>query len=190
MRNTPQTPETPHHLRTWLRGGATALAAAVSLVLLPFAASSAQAAPSAIPSGMTWTVLAKGDGTVRVGADASTDAYNGDTAATATLPLLCLRVNGSAVPAGITPDFYAGWSRGTVAATPPVLGKTLTSRAVADALCAQYYGSGWRMAEFHDGRYGSDLELSGGWSFWAYGYVPDGTRFWTAIDDQPANPWN
>lgn len=42
----------------------------------------------------------------------------------------------------------------------------------------------------HDGRYGANLEYSGGWSFWAHGYVPDGARFWTAIDDQPANPWN
>ncbi|WP_086708528.1 hypothetical protein [Streptomyces antimycoticus] len=94
------------------------------------------------------------------------------------------------MPAGIAPDVCAGWLRGTVAATPPVLGKTLTGRAVADALCAQYYGSRWRMAEFHDGRYGSDLVLSGGWSFWAYGCVPGGTRCWTAIDDQQANPWN
>ncbi|GAA2315867.1 flagellar hook-length control protein [Streptomyces violaceusniger] len=186
-----KTPKAPKHLRTWLRGSATALAAVASLVLLPFAASPAQADSSAIPSGMTWTVLAKGtDGTIRVGADSATDAYNGDTAATATLPVLCLRVTGSAVPSGITPDFYAGWSRGTVAAAPPVQGKSLTSRAAADAICARYYGADWREAEFHDGRYGANLEASGGWSFWAHGYVPEGTRFWTAINDQPANPWN
>ncbi|MGR3933355.1 hypothetical protein [Streptomyces sp. BRA346] len=177
-------------MRTLLRRSAAAFAAAASLVLLSLNATPARADSSAIPSGMTWTVLDKGNGTVRVGADAATDPYNGDTAATATLPLLCLRVNGSGVPSGITPDFYAGWARGTVAATPPVLGKTLTSRATADALCAQYYGADWRMAEFHDGRYGANLEASGGWSFWAYGYVPDGTRFWAAINDQPANPWN
>nr|WSZ94754.1 hypothetical protein OH820_03045 [Streptomyces sp. NBC_00857] len=77
-----------------------------------------------------------------------------------------------------------------MAATPPVQGSTLTGRAVADGLCVQYYGAGRRMAEHHDGRYGANLEYSGGWSFWAHGYVPDGARFWTAIDDQPANPWN
>ncbi|MEU8869645.1 hypothetical protein AB0D24_00555 [Streptomyces javensis] len=178
-------------MRKLLRRVAAAFAAAASLVLLSLNAAPAQADSSAIASGMTWTVLAKGtDGTIRVGADSATDAYNGDTAATATLPLLCLRVNGSAVPSGITPDFYAGWARGTVAATPPVLGKSLTSRAAADAICARYYGADWREAEFHDGRYGANLEASGGWSFWAYGYAPEGTRFWTAINDQPANPWN
>lgn len=179
-------------MRKLLQRGAVALCALASLALTPLGAAPAQAAPSAIPSGMTWTVLDKqpANGTVRVGADSQTDPYNGETPATATLPLLCLRVNGSAVPSGITPDFYAGWASGTVAATPPVLGRQLTSRAVADGLCAQFYGTGWRMAEFHDGHYGPNLEATGGWSFWAYGYVPDGTRFWTAINDQPANPWN
>lgn len=179
-------------MRKFLRQGIVGLSVAASLALLPTAATPAEAAPSAIPSGMTWTVLAKGtaNGTVRVGADAATDPYNGDTPATATLPLLCLRVTGSGVPSGITPDFYAGWARGTVAATPPVQGKALTSLSVANSLCAQYYGTGWRLAEFHDGRYGSNLESSGGWSFWAHGYLPENTRFWTAIDDQPANPWN
>ncbi|MDX3696424.1 MULTISPECIES: hypothetical protein [Streptomyces] len=179
-------------MRKLLRQGIVGLSAAASLALLPTAATPAQAAPSAIPSGMTWTVLAEGtaNGTVRVGADSGTDPYYGDTPATATLPLLCLRVTGSGVPSGITPDFYAGWARGTVAATPPVQGRSLTSRSVADNLCTQYYGTGWRMAEFHDGRYGSNLESSGGWSFWAHGYLPKDTRFWAAINDQPANPWN
>lgn len=80
--------------------------------------------------------------------------------------------------------------RGHGRGDPPVQGSSLTSRTVADDLCVQYYGTGWRIAEFHDGRYGSSLEYSGGWSFWAYGYVPEGVRFWTAIDDQSANTWS
>ncbi|MFD0385050.1 hypothetical protein ACFQ2B_30855 [Streptomyces stramineus] len=67
-------------------------------------------------------------------------------------------------------------------------GTHLTSRAVADGVCANTFGAGWRMAEFHDGRYGANLENSGGWSYWAYGDVPAGTRFWTAINDQPPTP--
>ena len=62
--------------------------------------------------------------------------------------------------------------------------------SVANSLCAQYYGTGWRLAEFHDGRHGSNLESRGGWSFWAHDCLPGRTRFWAAIDDQPANPWN
>ncbi|MFJ2114804.1 MULTISPECIES: hypothetical protein [unclassified Streptomyces] len=171
--------------------GVTALTAAASLALLPLAAAPAQAAVSAGHAGMTWTVRTTGGGgTIHVGSDALTNAYAGDTPATALLPLLCLRVTGSPVPSGITPEFLAGWSRGTVAATPPVQGAALTSRTVADNLCAQYYGAQWRMAEHHDGRYGANLESAGGWSFWAHGYVPAGTRFWTAINDQQANPWN
>ncbi|MEV7084433.1 hypothetical protein AB0O07_00785 [Streptomyces sp. NPDC093085] len=173
------------------RRGTAAAALAASLTFSALAAAPAQAAVSADHPGMTWTVAAKGtDGTVRVGSDTRTDPYQGDTPASAVLPVLCLRVTGAAVPGSVTPDFYAGWSRGTVAATPPVSGTALTGRAVADNLCVQYYGAGWRMAEFHDGRYGPGLDAPGGWSFWAYGYVPEGTRLWTAIDDQSANPWN
>lgn len=145
---------------------------------------------SATHAGMTWTVLEQRSGVVHVGTDNRTNAYSGDTPATASLPILCLFVNNSAVPSGITPDFYNGWTRGSVRLTPSIPGTNLTSRAAADAICAANLGAGWRMAEFHDGRYGPNLASSGGWTFWAYGTLPLGTRFWTAIDDQPANPWN
>jgi hypothetical protein len=125
-----------------------------------------------------------------VGADGQTNAYSGDTPATASRPVLCLFVNNSGVPAGITPDFYNGWALGSVALTSPVRGEQLTSRQAADAICASSFGAGWRMAEFHDGHYGTNLSSTGGWTFWAYGSLPLGTRFWTAINDQPANPWN
>lgn len=147
--------------------------------------------PLATHAGMTWTVLEqRSNGVVHVGADSRTNVYAGDTPATASLPVLCLLVNNSPVPAGITPNFYNGWARGSVRLTPSVQGMQLTSRAVADGICATNFGTGWRMAEFHDGRYGTNLSSSGGWTFWAYGTLPLGTRFWTAINDQPANPWN
>lgn len=154
-------------------------------------ASCAPVIPPATHAGMTWTVLQQlPGGVVNVGADGQTSPYSGDTPATASLPVLCLNVNNSGVPAGIVPDFYHGWARGSVALTPPVTGAQLTGPATADALCAANFGAGWRMAEFHDGRYGANLSASGGWTFWAFGTLPFGTRFWTAINDQPANPWN
>ncbi|MBO0654391.1 hypothetical protein J1792_16880 [Streptomyces triculaminicus] len=175
-------------LKTVLALGAAALAAAAGIV------APATAAPAATASGgkaMTWTLLADGPaGTVQVGGGALSNPYQGDTATTTALPVLCLKIDGRPAPAGITPDFYAGWARGAVAATRPIRGTRLADRAVADGVCANTFGAGWRMAEFHDGRYGPNLESSGGWSYWAYGDVPAGTRFWTAINDQPANPWN
>lgn len=138
--------------------------------------------PPATHAGMTWTVLQQIPGVVHVGTDAQTNPYNGDTPAAAVLPVLCLNVDNSAVPAGITPDFYNGWARGSLALTPPVPGSQLTSPGAANALCAANFGPAWRMAEFHDG--------GGGWSYWGFGTLPAGTRFWTAINDQPANPWN
>jgi hypothetical protein len=141
-------------------------------------------------AGLTWTVVEQRAGAVHVGGDSRSNPYSGDTTAATALPVLCLNVNNSPVPAGITPDFYNGWARGPVGLSLAVPGSQLTSRAVADALCAASFGSTWRMAEFHDGHYGTNLSSSGGWSFWANGGLPAGARFWVAINDQPANPWN
>ena len=85
---------------------------------------------------------------------------------------------------GIVTDYYNGWAGGDVAISSAVQGCTLTSLAVADAICASQFGAGWRMAEFHDG--------GGGWSWWAYGNIasPPPDHFWTYINDQSANCWN
>ncbi|MFE2188820.1 hypothetical protein [Streptomyces sp. NPDC059455] len=178
-----------------LRRITATLAAAASLGLLPLAAAPAHAGPAANHAGMTWVIRQDGPGgTVHVGSDAQTHAYVGDTPATASLPVLCVKVDGSPVPPGIVPDANAGWARGTVGATLPTPGTRLTSRLTADRLCEDVFYSGWRMAEFHDGRYGVDLGSVSGWSFWASennAYkLPRGTRFWVAINDQLANPWN
>ncbi|MFJ7999741.1 RICIN domain-containing protein [Streptomyces sp. NPDC096310] len=134
-------------------------------------------------AGMTWTVLnQRSDGVVQVGRDEDrSDPYTGDTPAAASLPVLCLRMDGRAAPAGIPTTGAHSWAKGEVRATPAVRGADLISRTVADTVCQAYFGDGWRMAEFHDG---------GGWSLWAAGTLPTGVRFWTAINDQNANPWN
>lgn len=147
-------------------------------------------AAAQIRTGMTWTVLSQQGGNVYVGTDGQTNAYSGDTSIDQYLPILCLLVDGRTAPSGITYDFYSGWARGAVQATAAVRGDALTSQQQGDALCASAFGTGWRMAEFHDGRYGPTFSSPGGWAFWATGRLVPGSRFWVAIADQPANPWN
>ncbi|MFJ9520057.1 RICIN domain-containing protein [Kitasatospora sp. NPDC101801] len=132
--------------------------------------------------GMTWANLEQRPGNlVHVGYDSASDPYNGDTTPVTALPLLCLSQDGRPAPAGIPTSGYHSWVGGQVKATAPLPGTLLTSRAVADQTCANTFGAGWRMAEFHD---------ASGWGFWANGTLPTGVRFWTAINDQPANPWS
>jgi len=152
----------------------------------------AHAGANGLKSGMTWTVTGQQDGYVHIGADAQTNPYSGDTEIDHFLPALCLQVDGRAAPGGIAYDFYTGWAQGSVRATAAVRGDALSSRDAADALCARTFGAGWRLAEFHDGRYGDDFAEAGGWSFWASagGNLLPGSRFWVAINDQPANPWD
>ncbi|GLH96600.1 S8 family peptidase [Phytohabitans aurantiacus] len=151
-------------------------------------------------AAMTWRVKEqRPDGIVLAGSDDLTNAYHGDTPATASLPILCLQVTEAGVPAGITPDQYAGWSRGNLALTPPVPGTQLSSLTEANRVCATALGGGWRMAEFHDGWYTRawpfprpvpPITQRSGWNLWGYGTLPSTTRFWAHINDQPANPWS
>ena len=151
---------------------------------------SATPASAALRRGLTWTVTGQQGSAVHVGGDYLSNAYSGDTTVDQYRPVLCIQVD-ETVPAPAIPyDFYNGWSRGTLKTTPPVQGMTLTSQQAGDRLCKETFGAGYRMAEFHDGRYGPDFSASGGWSFWGLGSVPGGTRFWVAINDQAANPWN
>ncbi|MCP2322103.1 hypothetical protein HDA40_000610 [Hamadaea flava] len=169
------------------------VAALVALTLgLSAPALPAHAGANGLKSGMTWTVTGQQDGYVHIGADAQTNPYSGDTEIDHYLPVLCLQVDGRAAPAGIEYDFYNGWAQGAVRATAAVRGDALRSTDAADALCVRTFGAGWRLAEFHDGRYGDDFSSGGGWSFWAAagGNLLPGSRFWVAINDQPANPWD
>ncbi|HTQ79285.1 MAG TPA: flagellar hook-length control protein [Thermoanaerobaculia bacterium] len=133
--------------------------------------------------GMTWAKAAHdaSNGTDHV-ACSSCNPYTGDTACSNSLPVLCFKSDGSPVPAGITPDFYNGWKGGHIATTLPILGSSLTSLAVANQICVNYFGAGYQIAEFH--------HSLGGWSWWTYGDVRNDVRFWTYISDQPGNCWN
>lgn len=146
-------------------------------------------APSTPPA----TLPAPGPGRyVLVGSDAQTNPYEGDAAASAALPILCIRAAGLADPSlspeHVTPGgaLRRRWSGAEVALTEPIAGYVLTTRAIADQQCNNRFGDGWQMAEFHDGGPGA------GWDFWAYATAGDFTasRFFVAIDDQPANPWS
>lgn len=130
--------------------------------------------------GMTWAKVGHASGIDEVGC-MNCNAYAGDTACTARLPLLCIRQDGSSRPSGVPGVYYYGWAGGNLATTLPVAGNFLTSLAFADQTCVQFFGAGWRMASFHD---------AGGWGFNAYGNIRADTRFWVYIWDQPANCWN
>ncbi|MEU1506269.1 RICIN domain-containing protein [Kitasatospora sp. NPDC005748] len=141
-------------------------------------------APPGQHKGMTWgTLEQRADNVVHVGFDnlTNSDPYNGDTAANAVLPVLCIRQDGRPAPAGVPTSGFHSWAGGEVKVTPALPGYELTSRAVADQKCATAFGAGFRMAEFHDGT---------GWGLWANGTLPANTRFWTAISGQSANPWD
>jgi hypothetical protein len=142
------------------------------------------AAPSARAldgHGTTWGKLSHSNGVDHVGC-LGCYPYTGETSCKTVLPILCLKQDGSAVPPGVTPDFYNGWAAGNIATTFPVAGSSLTSQSVADQVCAASFGAGWRMAEHHDG--------NGGWNWYAYGNVRSDLRYWVHINDQPGNCWN
>lgn len=133
-------------------------------------------------AGMTWKLIERNGSYSHVGADTQTNPYIGDTNPAISLPILCVRIDGRAPPPGMSFDYYNGWVAGELRLTAPVSGLSLTSRAVSDGHCANIFGQGFRMAEFHDG--------GGGWTFWGQGVLSAANRFWVAINDQPANPWD
>ncbi len=148
--------------------------------------------PSDSCKGMTWTLHNQSDGVVKVGSDRATNPYRGDTACDTALPLLCLQRDRVAQPpeSNSGHDYHNGWAFGQVFYTEPIEGNRLDSRATADHICAQTFGEGTRMAEFHDGNLGQKTGSQSGHDFWAHGALPANQRFWVAIHDQPANPWN
>lgn len=136
--------------------------------------------------GMTWSVLKKTEPdlylvTCKAGSPDGCDAYHGETQCTQSLPILCLRKNGSPQPKDLETDQYSQWAGAEIDASIEVMGTQLTSRETADAICSRL-GSDWRMAEFHDGW---------AWGFWAKGRnIPDTRHFWVAIDGQESNCWD
>lgn len=58
--------------------------------------------------GMTRHLVSQNGDVVRVGYDAATNAYQGDTSVSASLPLLCFRPDGRGSPPGWTRAVTAG----------------------------------------------------------------------------------
>lgn len=139
----------------------------------------------------------------------------GDQPCTAVLPLLCSKPENLARPAyqvdypasGATMNiaYYGGWQGGRTALGARVAGTALRSKATADSICAEHLGEGWAMSGFHDGRYIADMDSltfhdgtwnassasEGGWGFYSQtASLPMDARFWTYMDDQPANCWD
>jgi len=115
--------------------------------------------------------LSTSDSMVSVGADSFSNAYIGDTYINVRLPILCVDKTGLADTLGVaTPYQTTGgawkdtWLGGYVGFTYPILGSSLTSLAVANSDCVQFFGTGYRMGEHHDG---DTVHYSPtGWGFW------------------------
>lgn len=118
----------------------------------------------------------------------SCNPYKGDTSCRVVLPVLCFKPGGAGVPTGVQPDFYKGWTGGTLSATQPVMGAVLDSEAAASARCEKELGPGWRMAEFHDGQGGWGLQGLRGTGIGAAS--GSHTRYWVHINDQKGNCWD
>ncbi len=137
---------------------------------------------SSVRQGMTWAKTSHNSThSVDSVSCSGCDPYVGDTSCATSLPVLCVRLDGSPNP-GVPVDFYNGWIGGHIHLTPPVAGTSLTSLATANALCASNFGAGYAIGEFH--------HPGGGWGWQAYGNVNNASRFWVYINDQAANCWN
>lgn len=153
-------------------------------------------APAAIPAGvhnpeafgMTWGLLANDklpsdavamschgeprDSISQAHAE-SCNPYAGDSSCRLALPILCFQ----------QPGIAEGGAAGVLASTAPVAGFVIGSISEANARCERELGTGWRMAEHHDG---------GGWSLSAKRSAQLDTRLrhWVYINNQPGNCWN
>jgi hypothetical protein len=141
------------------------------------------------------------------------DPRKGDTSCSVALPILCIKPGESprpdyemtGQPHAMPAEYYRGWTGGMIGLTEPIQGRKIESLEGANALCAMALGQGYRMAEFHDGKYikgmGSERYYgetwppanslsSGGWAWYAYGNINGDSRFWVFINDQRGNCWN
>ncbi|SAL63538.1 hypothetical protein [Caballeronia telluris] len=134
--------------------------------------------------GMTWFKTGHANGVDSVSCTntdgTKCDAYQGDTACSIKLPVLCINQDGA--PGPVPSNSYNGWAKGNIGLSRAVRGDTMTSLADGNAICRGEFGPGYRMAEFHDG--------SGGWGWQAYGNIDGSSRFWVTTSDQSSNCWN
>ena len=147
------------------------------------------AASRSVCQGTTWVIHRQFDGLLQVGADRISNPYKGDQNCDQRFPVLCVKVQGHGIPANTNnANFNHGWSGAEIGTTYPLSGHDINTRDKANNACREAFGGGWRMATHHDGALGT--EGTDGWKFWGYGGLPTGRRFWVAVNDQPANPWN
>ena len=141
---------------------------------------------------------------------AGCNPYHGDTLCWYRRPILCINDQNMQRPDYTTYNwpwnFYHGWSGAHLNKTRPIRGCYIRSRWHGNWICRRYFGSCWRMASFHDGKYqkwwnqGKDNSYcswnrvyTGGWNFWGYGNknaTLNYGRFWVAINNQNGNCWN
>lgn len=108
------------------------------------------------------------------------DIEHADTPCAASLPLLCLKPDAHATPAGGQTRFEGRWLAARVAATAGVSGASLSTIAAADSRCARDFGPDWRLARWTDN----------GDSFVAEGSIDAVSRLWIDVPEHPAaNCW-
>ncbi|MGI0479428.1 hypothetical protein ACN4EE_01415 [Geminocystis sp. CENA526] len=150
---------------------------------------------------MTWTTLQllkswdNKNYYALVGSDINTNPYQGDTFINQSLPILCIKKSDLSKPDFVVSHKTPGgadratWSGGYIASTKPIQGLKIESLAMANSICEETLGMGYRMAQFHDGE-----SANAGWDFWGE-ILPEHNftlfdRFWVYIADQSANPWS
>lgn len=118
----------------------------------------------------------------------SCNPYKGDTSCRKVLPVLCIkRWRTAASSDGASqPTLAVGIDeriQSEVASTEPVAGFILDSLAATNARCEKELGTGWRMANFHDGGW-EGVSAKKGIRLYT------SQRHWVNIDDQKGNCWD
>lgn len=112
------------------------------------------------------------------------NVYGGDTLCNRVLPILCIGPGDVPPPPGLVVTGARGWTGANLSASEPVMGGVIESAEDGSARCAKEFGSGWRMAEYDDGRTGQDLLGPKGTGF----LRP--SRVWVHRKGHGANCWN
>ena len=185
----------------------------LKLVILLICLTFFQSANAKVKLGLTWKwSLRHNNINVDMIGCNGCDAYKGDTPCTKSLPILCFSqsnfnrppyevypIKGGAMPA----EFYHGWSGGMFLTTEPIVGKNIGSKADADKICSDKFGTEFIAAHHGTGKYVMGMNstnlyystwpsstIIGGWHAFGYGKVSQTKRFWVFIDSQPANCWD
>jgi hypothetical protein len=148
---------------------------------------------------------------ISVGTDNISNPDIGDTSTNQSHGLLCIKKASLPQPIGVPTPNPTGvstdlWSEGYIFVVPNIQGNLLTSRIVADNRCRNYgiskygaaFGSGFKMAEFHDGGQSGTIKPTSFWgdaTFVASSNVVNpnfpgfNDRLWVSINDRNSNPW-